>query len=149
MRTKLIHSGYCEETGLSFAVINTKLGIFSDISTLREEDKEVESSFKGCQYAEIKAIKRAYKEEIKQLNFKIKALQDFEKVLKNMKEYDEYSFEARRLRKEIFLYQKKKKEIQTAIAAITDSMLKEMEEYPSKVEKLRKKHESKYNKVIK
>lgn len=148
MKTKLIDSGYFPKTGVSSAVIKTKYGLFAGVSSLREEDKEVESSFRGCQYAEIKAIRKAYKAEIKELNLKIKTLQDFEKVLKNMKEYNEHSFEAKRLRKEIFLYQKKKKEIQETIADITQTLLKGMEEYPSQVEKLRKKRESKYNKVI-
>lgn len=148
MKTKLIQSNFFPETGISSAIIDTKYGLFSGVSTLREEDLEIQSSFRGCQYAEIKAIRKAYKAEIKELNLKIKTLQDFEKVLKNMKEYNEHSFEAKRLRKEIFLYQKKKKEIQETIADITQTLLKGMEEYPSQVEKLRKKRESKSNKVI-
>ena len=148
MKTKLIDSGYFPKTGVSSAVIKTKYGLFAGASSLREEDKEVESSFRGCQYAEIKAIRKAYKAEIKELNLKIKTLQDFEKVLKNMKEYNEHSFEAKRLRKEIYLYQKKKAKIKETIEAITRTMLGGMESYPQEVERLKKKHESKYNKVI-
>ena len=148
MKFNLIGSNYNSDSGFSIATIKTKYGRFTGTSQLYDEDKEIASSFRGCQYAEIKAIRKAYKAEIKELNLKIKTLQDFEKVLKNMKEYNEHSFEAKRLRKEIFLYQEKKKEIQETIADITQTLLKGMEEYPSQVEKLRKKRESKSNKVI-
>ena len=148
MKTKLIDSGYFPKTGVSSAVIKTKYGLFAGASSLREEDKEVESSFRGCQYAEMKAIRKAYKAEIKEIDLKIKTLKDFEKVLKNMKEYNENSFEAKRLRKEIYLYQKKKAKIKETIEAITRTMLGGMESYPQEVERLKKKHESKYNKVI-
>lgn len=148
MKFNLVESHYNSDLGHSIVTIKTKYGRFTGTSQLYDEDKEITSSFRGCQYAEIKAIRKAYKAEIKELNLKIKTLQDFEKVLKNMKEYNEHSFEVKRLRKEIFLYQKKKKEIQETIADITQTLLKGMEEYPSQVEKLRKKRESKSNKVI-
>lgn len=148
MKFNLVESHYNSDLGHSIVTIKTKYGNFTGTSQLYDEDKEIASSFRGCQYAEIKAIRQAYKAEIKEIDLKIKTLKDFEKVLKNMKKYNENSFEAKRLRKEIFLYQKKKKEIQETIADITQTLLKGMEEYPQEVERLKKKRESKYNKVI-
>lgn len=148
MKFNLIDSRYNKDIGFSITTIKTKHGMFTGTSQLYDEDKEIASSFRGCQYAEMKAIRKAYKAEIKEIDLKIKTLKDFEKILKNMKEYNENSFEVKRLRKEIYLYQEKKKEIQETIADITQTLLKGMEEYPSQVEKLRKKRESKSNKVI-
>ena len=45
----------------------------------------------------------------------IKALEDFEKILKCCKNHDPDSFEARRLRKEIYLQKRKIDEINSAI----------------------------------
>ena len=148
MRFNLVDSKYNKNLGFSIVTIKTKYGNFTGTSQLYDEDKEIASSFRGCQYAELKAIRKAYKAEIKEIDLKIKTLKDFEKVLKNMKEYNENSFEAKRLRKEIYLYQKKKAKIKETIDAITGTMLGGMEGYPQEVERLRKKHESKYNKVI-
>ena len=148
MRFNLVDSKYNKNLGFSITTIKTKHGMFTGTSQLYDEDKEIASSFRGCQYAEMKAIRKAYKAEIKEIDLKIKTLKDFEKVLKNMKEYNENSFEAKRLRKEIYLYQKKKAKIKETIDAITGTMLGGMEGYPQEVERLRKKHESKYNKVI-
>lgn len=148
MKTKLVYSHYDPKTKMSKVIINTKYGLFSDTSFLREEDKEIESTFRGCQYAEIKAIRKAHKAEIAEINIKIKALQDFEKILKNMKEYNEHSFEVKRLRKEIYILQRKKKQLKNLIAAMTDTLLAGMENYPKEVERLRKKRETKYIKTI-
>lgn len=148
MKFNLVESHYNSDLGHSIVTIKTKHGNFTGTSQLYDEDKEIASSFRGCQYAEMKAIRKAYKAEIKEIDLKIKTLKDFEKVLKNMKEYNENSFEAKRLRKEIYLYQKKKAKIKETIEAITKTMLGGMEGYPQEVEKLRKKRESKYNKVI-
>lgn len=148
MRFNLVDSKYNKDFGYSIVTIKTKYGNFTGTSQLYDEDKEIASSFRGCQYAEMKAVRKAYKAEIKEIDFKIKTLKDFEKVLKNMKEYNENSFEAKRLRKEIYLYQKKKAKIKETIEAITKTMLGGMEGYPQEVERLRKKRESKYNKVI-
>lgn len=148
MKFNLVESHYNSNLGNSIVTIKTKHGNFTGTSQLYDEDKEIASSFRGCQYAEMKAVRKAYKAEIKEIDFKIKTLKDFEKVLKNMKEYNENSFEAKRLRKEIYLYQKKKAKIKETIEAITKTMLGGMEGYPQEVERLRKKRESKYNKVI-
>lgn len=148
MKFNLIGSNYNSDSGFSLVMIETKHGRFVGTSQLYDEDKEIASSFRGCQYAEMKAVRKAYKAEIKEIDFKIKTLKDFEKVLKNMKEYNENSFEAKRLRKEIYLYQKKKAKIKETIEAITNTMLSGMEGYPQEVERLRKKRETKYFKTI-
>ena len=148
MKFNLIDSNYNSHSGFSLTTIKTKYGIFTGTSQLYEEDKEIASSFRGCQYAEMKAIRKAYKAEIKEINLKIKTLEDFEKVLKNMKEYNANSFEAKRLRKEIYLYKKKKAKIKETINAITNTMIGGMEGYPQEVERLKKKREAKYIKTI-
>ena len=138
MKMNLIFSEFNKETGVSVAEIETPLGRFRGRSVLWEEDKDIVSNFAGCNYAELKAIRKALKEEIKHLNFKIKVLTDFKKVLMNLKNYNPDSVENKRLRKEIYLYEKKKKEIQNTIADVTNAMLKGMEERPEKIKKIKK-----------
>lgn len=139
MKTDLIFSEFDKETGISTAVIQTSLGIFEGTSQLWEEDVDIASSFAGCTYAELKAVRKAFKAEVKKINFQIKTLTDFQKVLKNLKEYNPSSIENKRLRKEIYLYEKKKKEILEVIEDITKAMLKGMEERPEKIRKIRNK----------
>lgn len=55
---KLIYANYDKESGVSTALIETDLGRFTATSKLREEDREVESSYCGCRYAELKAVRK-------------------------------------------------------------------------------------------
>ena len=64
MKFNLIDSNYNSHSGFSLTTIKTKYGIFTGTSQLYEEDKKIASSFRGCQYAEMKAIRKAYKAEI-------------------------------------------------------------------------------------
>ena len=139
MKTDLIFSEFDKETGISTAVIQTPLGVFEGTSQLWEEDIDIASSFAGCTYAELKAVRKALKADVKKINFQIKTLADFRKVLMNLKEYNPSSIENKRLRKEIYLYEKKKKYILETIEEVTTAMLKGMEERPEKIRKIRNK----------
>ena len=55
MKTKMIYSNYNPDTGESIVKIRNKYGIFTGVSRLQEEDRPYESSFAGCEYAEMKA----------------------------------------------------------------------------------------------
>ena len=139
MKTNLIFSEFDKETGISTAIVKTPLGVFEGTSQLWEEDVDIVSSFAGCTYAELKAVRKALKAEVKKINFQIKTLTDFQKVLMNLKEYNPSSIENKRLRKEIYLYEKKKKYILETIEEVTTAMLKGMEERPEKIRKIRNK----------
>ena len=136
MKSKLVYSNYNPETGLSAVIVETKNGYFGATSQLRVEDEDIASRFAGCDYAFSKAVRKSLKQDIKNINLKIKTLLDFEKTLKNMKSYNPYSFEMKRLRKEVYILNKQKKEIEKEIQGITAAMIKAMEERPQKIKKI-------------
>lgn len=115
MKFKLLNSKYNADTKLSTATLQTPYGVMVGKARLHPDDTTYESSFFGCQIAEAKAKLRAYKEKIRENKIKIKALQDFEKVLKNLKDYNPHSLECKKLRKQIYLLTKENQEIQTMI----------------------------------
>lgn len=79
------------------------------------EDEDFWSENVGCFIAETRAIIKQLKYAKKQLIPGLKALEDFEKTLKCCKNYDPDSFEAKRLRKEIYLQKRKINEINSTI----------------------------------
>lgn len=123
MRNKLIYSNYDRETGLSTVTIRNKYGEFTGYAKLHEEDQNIESSFAGCRCAEIKALIKSTRAQIKEINIQIKILEDFEKELKHMKDYDPYSMETRRLRRKIYELKDKKAKLY-AIISSAESMVK-------------------------
>ena len=99
---RLVNAQYLpEENGDSVAVISTELGIFHGIARIHEDDRDVESDFIGCHVAESKAYIKYIKEKIKILTYQIKALENYEKLTKNLKEYQPHSRENRKLRRMI------------------------------------------------
>lgn len=140
--TKLINAQYLpEENGDSIAIISTDLGIFHGIARIHEEDRDVESEFIGCHIAESKAYIKYLKEKIKILNIKIKALKDFEKMIKNLKEYNPHSRENRKLRRMIHELEREKsiwkKAIET-IAKTNNELCNEKRKILQKVENKKK-----------
>lgn len=110
MKTKLIHANFDENTGTSVAIIRNKYGTFTGIAHLHPDEK-YPSSFKGCEYAEVRAYAECAKYQIALINAQIKALEDLEKTLKNKKEYDPYIMECRQLRKRIYELKVEKQKI--------------------------------------
>ena len=140
--TKLISAQYLpEENGDSIAIISTDLGMFHGIARIHEEDRDVESEFIGCHIAESKAYVKYLKEKIKILNIKIKALKDFEKMIKNLKEYKPHSRENRKLRRMIHELEREKsiwkKAIET-IAKTNNELCNEKRKILQKVENKKK-----------
>lgn len=80
-------------------------------------DEDMMSEHTGCTLAEIKANIKRLKYIRNQVREQLKPLELFQKRLECCKNYDDNSFEARRLRKEIRLY---KEEIQEITNAIND-----------------------------
>ena len=100
---RLVNAQYLpEENGDSVAVISTELGLFHGITRIHEDDRDVESEFIGCHIAESKAYIKYIKEKIKILTHQIKALENYENLIKNLKEYQPHSRENRKLRRMIF-----------------------------------------------
>ena len=102
MKIKLLNSNYDKETGISTVTIRTRNGEFTGTSKLHEEDRDIESSFAGCRYAEAKALVKSLKAKNKERLIQLKVLENLEKELKSMKYYNPYSLEACRLRRKIY-----------------------------------------------
>ena len=127
MKYKLINSYYNKENGVSYSVIQTDKGIFSASSLLREEDKDVESSFLGCELAEKKAQIKYLQTENRELLYAIHILENLEKELKCIKGYNPHSLEARRLRRKIYELKDIHKEQKENIQNIKENVLKDTE----------------------
>ena len=121
MKIKLLNSNYDEETGISTASIQTDYGIFTSTSKLHEEDKDIVSTYAGCQYAETKAILKYMKYRTKLIKQQIKGLEDCQKALMNLKDYNHNSVENRTIRKQIYLLKRQKKDFENRISSLTRS----------------------------
>lgn len=98
---RLVSSHYNKETGISTATIATRHGLFTGQSKLLECDKDIESSYSGCMYAEYKAIIKYYKFEKNICRENLKCLTNFYNSICLNKKFNKDSFEAMRLRREI------------------------------------------------
>lgn len=126
MRIKLIYSSYDKETGLSYARIRTDLGEFEGYSLLHEEDRDIASTYAGCQYAETRAVLKYMKQRIKNLSLQIQALINYQKQLEGRAAYNPQSVEGRALRKQIFILKAEKKDWQARYTSLKDKLYASM-----------------------
>lgn len=59
----LVCGNYDKETGISTVVISTSLGEFDGYAFLHELDRDYDSRFVGCEYAELRAVNKFLEEE--------------------------------------------------------------------------------------
>ena len=133
MRNKLIYSDYNQETGESMVVIRNKLGEFYGTASLHPED--LESTFVGCRYAEVRAYISCEQYKREMIDMQIKALVDFENILKGRWNYNDQSMEARRLRKRIHELKAERNKIKENIAAMKKALRAMMDERDKFVKK--------------
>lgn len=122
MKTKMIYSNYDPDTGESIVKIRNKYGIFTGISRLQEEDRPYESSFAGCEYAEMKANISYMKFRKKILNYQIKILEDFYKSISSAKDFNIDSYESKKLRRKIHELKKEKRSWDDKIKSLKKKM---------------------------
>lgn len=126
MNNKLIYSNYDSETGKSIVIIRNKYGTFKGKVYIDQEDKKYESKFFGCRLAEIKAVIKCYKYQKNNIKEQLKSLQQLDLDFQKMKEYNNKSFEARRLKRRIFELKQKEQEIENKISTCKDVYQKEI-----------------------
>ena len=98
---KLVKSNYDKEDGISFVEIQTDYGNFCDYSFLNPEDKDVASSFLGCELAEYRATIQYFEKCLVRVNIQINCLEDLKTRLgheeptleKRLKQYKDYKKE--------------------------------------------------------
>lgn len=141
MKNKITYSNYDKETGTSLVEISNSYGSFVGISHLQEEDKAHASTFAGCKYAEIKANISYAKERARVLRYQIKALEDYEKILKGMSCYNIHSIENKKLRRRIYELKAEKKKWEDKQIKLKDTLfstIKERENALKEIEKIKK-----------
>lgn len=73
-RINLVKAEFNVETGVSTVTIDTELGRFTGTSVTRAEDKPYISSYQGCKYAEIKAIRKFLRAQLKAQKIELQVL---------------------------------------------------------------------------
>lgn len=93
LRIKLSNSSFDPETGTSTVTIKTKRGIYTGTAKVHPDDKEVQSKYTGLRIAEMKAVRKAYKDELKREKIILHTVERMTKdIVHNVfdKSYDEY-----------------------------------------------------------
>ena len=136
MKIKMIKSNFDEITGISEVTIATDIGEFSGTSKLHDEDRNISSSFAGCQYAEMRAVIKYMKRKIHDLDMQIKGLTDFQSSLKCRKDYNHISIENSKVRRRIYELNKQKEIWEKRINSLHERMLRNMEQREKVIEKI-------------
>ena len=97
---KFISSDFNKDTGVTSVSISTNRGVFVGKTKLQEGDKE--SYMIGGMNAEWRAKMAYMKERIKENRIELRMLQNFEKRLKCLKDYNPFSMECKKLRRQIY-----------------------------------------------
>ena len=136
MKIKMIKSNFDEITGISEVTIATDIGEFSGTSKLHDEDRNISSSFAGCQYAEMRAVIKYMKRKIHDLDMPINGLTDFQSSLKCRKDYNHISIENSKARRRIYELNKQKEIWEKRINSLYKRMLRNMEQREKVIEKI-------------
>ena len=115
MKYKLIDSSFNEKNGVSYVKIKTKLGIFEGIAKRHPKDMDIQSNFFGCKLAELKAIKKCFLKNKKEIKNKQLFLENLISNLQLLKNYNHNSVETRFIRKQYFILQKELQKIDKEI----------------------------------
>ena len=136
MKIKMIKSNFDETTGISEVTIATDIGEFSGTSKLHDEDRNISSSFAGCQYAEMRAVIKYMKRKMHDLDMQIKGLTDFQSSLKCRKDYNHISIENSKARRRIYELNKQKEIWEKRMNSLYERMLRNMEQREKVIEKI-------------
>ena len=136
MKIKMIKSNFDEITGISEVTIATDIGEFSGTSKLHDEDRNISSSFAGCQYAEMRAVIKYMKRKMHDLDMQIKGLTDFQSSLKCRKDYNHTSIENFKARRCIYELNKQKEIWKKRMNSLYERMLRNMEQREKVIEKI-------------
>lgn len=146
MKTKLIHSNYDKETGISTATVANKYGEFTEFSFLREEDKDIVSSYAGCRYAEMKAIRKSIRAERKEKKAQLTILKRMYNELTFISDFEPNSKTIRRIKKYIYTLEKEITSLNEKEEEVTKELLTFMASRDKIVRKIQKDKDNKLSK---
>lgn len=101
MKTKLIESGYNEETGISYAKIQTPKGIFVGHAKLNFKEEKYPSKYIGCDYAEARAELKYLKYKIKEVKKERATFFNFYCMISQSNKFDPDNYEAKQIEKRV------------------------------------------------
>lgn len=138
---KILKAEY--KDGFSKVVLGTDCGTFYGTALLHEEDKDIASSFLGCEIAEYRATIAYFKEKLKKINIEILTLeslkQDF--IRRYREDYHECELLEKRLKEKQILKKEYKDNIKSLSRLIKNkienriTILNKMKEKSNKGEK--------------
>lgn len=130
---KLFDSNYDEESGISFVEIETDYGHFCGYSFLSDDDKEIASSFLGCELAEYRAIIQYFEKCLMRVDIQIKCIEDLKKrgLVSNIAD------------KRLSQYENYKKELKDNIKSLNDLINNKLENRIKIIEHMNKIKEKK------
>lgn len=138
-KIKLTEAFYDKATGISYAEISTDYGTFSGYAYLNPEDKDIESSFAGCNYAERRAVIQYYKHRLRIINYKIQTLEEINARLENSDNCSINSNEFQLLQKIMKEYYQQEHDIKRNIEIINFALEEDIKNRPFLVAELRSK----------
>ena len=81
LRIKLSNSTFDPVTGRSIVTVKTKRGTYTGVAKIHPDDKEIQSKYTGLRIAEMKAMRKAYKDELKRERIILHVLPSIQKDL--------------------------------------------------------------------
>lgn len=93
LRIKLSNSTFDPVTGRSIVTVKTKRGTYTGVAKTHPDDKEIQSKYTGLRIAEMKAVRKAYKDELKRERIILHTIERMTKdIIHNIHDssYDEY-----------------------------------------------------------
>ena len=81
LRVKLSNSAFDPVSGKSIVTVKTKRGTYTGVSKVHPDDKEIQSKYTGLRIAEMKAVRKAYKDELKRERIILHVLPSIQKDL--------------------------------------------------------------------
>lgn len=137
---KFISSSYDKDSGTSYVTVQHLGKKFKGIAHVHPDEKEYASEFAGCDYAEIRAMIKAYKYERKIAKIKSDEAIDFVKSCLCYKDFNKDDPSAivvkRQLQKRIDRVNKITNKINILIN-ILDEKIKQRSEYHKKIKKIK------------
>lgn len=106
---------YYDVLGFSSTKVYTPKGIFSAHSNVHTKDLVKANKEVGTRISEAKAKKKYYKACVNEVSAQIKAMEDFQSNLRCSHRYDENSYFAKRLSKEISMLYGRRAELKEKI----------------------------------
>lgn len=93
LRVKLSNSAFDPVSGRSIITVKTKRGTYTGFAKVHPDDEEIQSKYTGLRIAEMKAVRKAYKDELKREKIILHTIERMTKdITHNIHDnsYDEY-----------------------------------------------------------